>query len=109
VSADVWLVIDTGGPEPAEVPRTAMNVTYNLTPMLRAAGFIGWQELRGTGARESLPMLRETLRALVEEPARLEVHTPANGWGTRDWAIAAFTEMVAAAEAHPLARWDGWL
>lgn len=108
MSADVWLVIDTGGPDPARVTDT-VNVTYNLSPMLRAAGFVGWDELCGMGAAESLPMLRETLRALTEDPERFEVHTPPNGWGTRDWAVEAFTRLVADAEAHPLARWAGWL
>ncbi len=108
MSADVWLVIDTGGPEPARLTET-VNVTYNLTPMLREAGFVGWDELRKLGARDSLPMLRETLRALNEDAARLEAYAPANGWGSRAWAVEAFTRMVADAEAHPLARWDGWL
>jgi hypothetical protein len=109
VSADVWLAIDTGGPEPARLTDPSVNVTYNLSPMLRAAGFVGWDGLMGMGAAESLPMLRETLRALVEEADRLEVHAPPNGWGTREWAIEAFQRMVAEAEAHPLARWGGWL
>jgi hypothetical protein len=40
VSAEYWLLADTGGPEPVEVFST--NITYNLGPMLRAAGFPDW-------------------------------------------------------------------
>lgn len=47
MSADVWLVIDTGGPEPATVTDT-VNVTYNLTRGVHADG----RGRRGAPARQ---------------------------------------------------------
>lgn len=107
MSADVWLDAYTGGPEPAVVAE--FNLTYNLTPMLRAAGFCGWRELLGQTAAASAPMLRAIRTSLIEQPARFEAMNPENGWGNRELAVDVITAMIAATEAHPNAVWGGWL
>ncbi len=108
MSADVWLQIDTGGPEPTSVTETR-TLTYNLTPMLRAAGFCGWQELMGQNAAESEPMLMATGRALRADPARFKAMNPENGWGDYEQAIDMMEELALDARKHPKAHWGGWL
>lgn len=61
MSADVWIVRNActtckrGDGQGAE-----LNITYNLTPMLRKAGFCGWGELVGMQAKaagQHIPVL----------------------------------------------------
>lgn len=108
MSADVWLAIDTGGTETARVTDT-INCTYNLTPMLREAGFCGWRELLGRAAGESLPLLLDVQRALLADPSRFQGMNPPNGWGTYEGLLRVVADMIAAAGEHPKATWEGWL
>lgn len=102
MSADVWLTIDTGGAEPARVTG-GTNCTYNLTPMLREAGFCGWGELIGQTGEQSLPMLLDVQRTLSADPARFRALNPPNGWGDYDGLLRVVAELVSAA-----AEQDQW-
>lgn len=60
------------------------NVTYNLSPMLAAAGYIGHREVMGWGARRfGRHMLRVHLE-LLSLPGYYAEFNPPNGWGTYD-------------------------
>lgn len=131
MSADVWLVVDTGGPDPARLEDTAENVTYNLSALLSACGFPGHRTMLGMRAREAARVysaVAENLRAAFYPPERvgpvphadaeerrikrlayLTSLLPDNGWGTVENALAFCDRMAAACAAHPLATVDGWL
>lgn len=101
MSASYWLEIDTGGDEPL-CTGESINVTYNLGPMLRAAGFPIWERLRGAPASETASMLAgvaERLRANKDQ--LVAEHSPANGWGDWKWAVEFVDEFHALCVRHP--------
>lgn len=109
MSADYWLELDTGGPEPARVG-ASWNVTYNLGPMLRAAGFPDWHALIGAPCSEAAGPLAAVVARLRADRDRLVAeHTPANGWGSHEWALAFVEGLAADCAAHPKATIGGWL
>lgn len=110
MSADYWLEIDTGGPEPVQITDPSFNVTYNLGPMLRAAGFPDWKELRGMTAADAGQVLTGVAELLLMDRVRLERDfSPANGWGDWNCAYEFVTEFRAACLAHPKAVVAAWL
>ena len=107
MSADHWLVMDTGGDEDAEIHGTQLNITYNLTPMLREAGYPGHREIIGQEAGSLVEMFG-MLTSKLEDPS-LDRLNPSNGWGDRLGAVGwarAFAEVCA---SHPKARVGGGL
>lgn len=108
MSADLWLEIDTGGPEPAEVSET-FNVTYNLSGMLRAAGYPGHREMIGAPASEAGGVFLAVADRLRTSPDDFREHLPENGWGTVEWAVEFCDLMAKACAQHPAARIGGWL
>jgi len=107
MSADYWLQIDTGGPEPATL--ASFNCTYNLGEMLRAAGFPEWDALTGAPASETGGMLRSVADKLRADPEQFKTYNPPNGWGTYEGAIEFLNEFAAACAAHPKATIGSWL
>ncbi len=85
MSADVWIVKDAcahcgrGDASGAE-----LNVTYNLTPMLREAGFVGWGGLVGMRAVEAGEHILAVLDEMALDDARWRAMNPPNGWGDYD-------------------------
>jgi hypothetical protein len=108
VSADLWLEIDTGGPEPAQVSADR-NVTYNLGRMLRAAGLPSWDDLIGAPASEAGSIFARVARSLRDNPQIYDPMAPENGWGTRLSAIEWCEALAADCAAHPRARVGGSL
>jgi len=109
MSADYWLEIDTGGPECATLTEN-FNVTYNLGPMLRAAGFPDWDALKGAPASEVAGMLDGVARKLHGDRERLTAEfTPENGWGDWDWAVKFVEGFRDSCAAHPKATIGAWL
>jgi hypothetical protein len=96
MSADHWLTIDTGGPEPARVGDDH-NVTYNVSKMLAEAGYPGHKATDGMRAG----VLAATLATVVENLAdpRFDEFNAPNGWGTRqttlEWAQRFHADCVA--------------
>ncbi|MBT0771735.1 hypothetical protein KIH74_22535 [Kineosporia sp. J2-2] len=109
MSADVWLEVDTGAPEGQRIDGTERNLTYNLSGMIRRAGFIGWQNLMGMVAAEAEPMLRKTVENLRSDPAEYRPLNPSNGWGTYEDAIEVLEAMAGDCARHPKAVYGGWL
>jgi len=110
MSADYWLVIDTGGPEPSRLHDPSLNITYNLGPMLRAAGFPDWKALDGAPASEAAGMLDDVARRLRADRSRLVAEfTPENGWGDWDGAVKFIEDFRDECAAHPKATIEAWL
>ena len=87
MSADVWIEAKTCescgvAPEGAQ-----LNITYNLSPMLREAGFIGWSNLRGMDAREAGVRILAILDHMRADEPRWRAMNPENGWGDYDECI----------------------
>ncbi len=109
MSADYWLVIDTGGEEPARLTDPSINCTYNLGEMLRAAGFPAWNALIDAPASETGGMLRAVADKLRSDPEQFKAYNPPNGWGTYEGAIEFLDAFAAACAEHPKATIGGWL
>lgn len=101
MSYDVWLVIDTGGPEPAQVGRN-WNYTTNCSPMWRAAG-ANLADFHDKTAAECEPVLRAAIAAMVTTPAIYRALDPENGWGSYDTLLPALVELADTMAAHPKA------
>lgn len=108
MSADYWLEVDTGGPEPVEVSET-FNVTYNLGPMLREAGFPSWDALRGAPAVETAGVLDGVARNLRADPGRFRALNPKNGWGNYEVCVEWVEDFRDACAANPKATIGAWL
>lgn len=106
MSVDATLVIDTGSDEPYDIDDAWFNYTHNLAPMLREAGYPGWQALNGAPASESGGMLRKVADTLRADPERFKALNPPNGWGSYEGAISVMERMADACARHPRAHWS---
>lgn len=87
MSADVWI---ESPPCPAcghGDPGAELNITYNLSRMLREAGFIGWGELEGMNAQAAGTHILGVLDGMAANPDRWRAMNPPNGWGDYDSCI----------------------
>ena len=101
MSADVWIeakACESCGvaPEGAE-----LNITYNLSGMLREAGFIGWSNLRGMDARQAGVHILAILDHMRADEPRWRAMNPENGWGDYGGLVAFVAEYLAACEQYP--------
>ncbi len=103
MSADYWLEIDTGGPKPVHLGNYEWNCTYNLGPMLRAAGFPDWILLDGAQASDAAGMLDNVSRTLRSDPEKFRAMNPPNGWGDYEGAIEFVESMRDGCAANPRA------
>lgn len=102
MSYDVWLDIDTGGPERVEVKGTDHNMTSNVAPMWRKAG-ADLAEFDGKTAGDMLPVLTAAIRTMVDNPSDYEPLNPPNGWGSYGTCLRFLNELRADFERHPKA------
>jgi hypothetical protein len=109
MSADYWLEVDAGGPEPVRIGES-WNVTYNLGAMLRAAGFPEWRALIGAPCSEAAGPLAAVAERMRADRDRLTAeYTPDNGWGSFEWALDFVSGLAADCAAYPKATIGGWL
>lgn len=101
MSYDVWLVIDTGGPELAVVGKDH-NTTSNVAPMWRLAG-ANVAEFDGRIAGDLLPELDKAIAEMETNPAPYEALNPVNGWGSRKTCLAFLWSLRGNFAAHPRA------
>lgn len=101
MSYDVYLSIDTGGPEPALVT-DGRNMTSNVSPMWRLAG-ADIAAFHGRTAGECLPQLREAIERMETDPAPFRALNPANGWGSYETCLRFLRELAEDFVAHPKA------
>jgi hypothetical protein len=102
MSYDVWLTIDTGGPEPAVVGRDSWGYTSNCAPMWRAAG-ADLGEFDGKLAGDCARLLRSAIVRMKAIPATFEAMNPENGWGSYKTLVPALERLLKEFELHPLA------
>lgn len=100
MSYDVYLMIDTGGPEPYTFGD--WNYTSNCAPMWREAG-ADLAEFHGKLAGECAPILEKAIDVMRREPERFKAMNPPNGWGDYDSVIDRLVYLVEMLEAHPKA------
>lgn len=126
MSADLWLELPGQGQEPdVVIPTRAplesgpgdsndevyhLNVTYNLSPMLKACGWRWDKELlEGARAADIGEPALATLEALKADPEGLRKLNPPNGWGSYDELVEVWAEFVEAIERYPEATVRLWL
>lgn len=101
MSYDIWLTIDTGGPEPATV-YDDWNYTSNCGPMWRLAG-ADLAEFDGKTAQECRGDLWNAIQDMKANPAKYEALNPENGWGSLDTLVPALERLSEAFARHPKA------
>mgnify|MGYP001582221770 CR=1 FL=1 len=111
MSADVWI-------ERAPCPhcgrsdeRVELNITYNLSQMLREARFCGWPNLRGMPAQKAGEHILEVLDGMTADPGRWRAMNPPNGWGDYDSCLQGRMRRWAeeCTKAGPDDTIGGWL
>ncbi len=101
MSYDLWLTIDTGGPEPAVVADVG-NMTSNVGPMWRLAG-ADLAGFHGKPVADCVDQLRAAVADMRANPGKYLPLNPPNGWGDYHGCLEYLTDMLAAFEAHPKA------
>lgn len=91
------------------VDSTTFNLTYNLSPMLWAAGMPPWKEFIGMRAGDAGSIWQAVVDELQDDPDKYKELNPANGWGDYDGAVEVLTALAAACMQHPDATVGGWL
>jgi len=106
MSADVTLSCNSCGQAVAE-----LNVTYNLTPMLKAAGFRGWRWVARptTTVTELAEHLARVSAELRRDSARYQAMNPVNGWGTYPGLLMALEDFTDRAKRFPDSVISTWL
>jgi len=99
MSLDVYLT----AVRPTEV--YSANITHNLNKMAEAAGIYKacWrpEEIGITKAAQLIPILREGLAKMRDDPERFRAHNSPNGWGTYDNFVRWIGRYLAACEENP--------
>lgn len=95
MSWDFWMSIDAGGTEPAVV-RDDINYTYNVSPMYLDAidhddGIGG---LNGMTGEQCIPILRDAIKRMEDDPAKYQAMNPENGWGDYRGALEVLRDLL---------------
>jgi hypothetical protein len=101
MSYDVYLTIDTGGPEHALVTG-GRNMTSNVAQMWRLAG-ADIAEFHGRIAADCVPLLRAAIADMEDHPGRFRPLNPANGWGSYETCLEFLRELLGDFVQHPKA------
>lgn len=103
MSYDVYIEIDTGGPEPA-ILCDDMNYTFNCSPMFRdALGGNGINDLHDKACGDAIPMLRRAVADMEDRPAHYKKMNPDNGWGDYSGALSFLRAILDRCVQHPKA------
>lgn len=113
MSYDGWLVMDTGGSEPATVAELG-NFTSNVAPMWRKALAAAGEDIRlsdteGRGAAAVLPLLRKAVEHMEDHPDEYRELNPPNGWGDYDGALGYLRNVTQLCAKHPKASLHWWV
>lgn len=112
MSADVWIEIHPCGHcGRSDEMGEKLNVTYNLSAMLTAAGFMGWPKIVGRPAAFVGNHIIEVLDFMAENPDKWRAMNPENGWGSYDVCLQGRMRRWAQAclDAPTGATIGGWL
>ena len=92
-------------------PDDELNVTYNLSSMLREAGFVGWGGIVGKPAQKVGRHILAVLDRMERNPGKWRAMNPENGWGTYDKCLQRRMRYWATRcrDAGPNDTIGGWL
>ena len=108
MSLDIWLSIDTGGPELASLD-ISYNYTHNVTFMWAKAGcYDALYNSNGKLAREIIGDLRKAIIAMEEDPKAYKALNPKNGWGDYEGALAWLKALTDEFALNPNATIGVW-
>ncbi|WP_407563347.1 hypothetical protein [Streptomyces sp. 184] len=100
MSYDVYLVIDTGGPEPAAVVDVG-NYTSNVSGMWEDALGYPLKNLHGWQAEDARTDLQQAVHDMETHPEAYRAMNPPNGWGDYEGALDYLRRLGDACRAHP--------
>lgn len=103
MSWDIWLEVDTGGPEPATIAHEPLNYTYNVSPMYRLAGLGTPSEWDGKPADEVYRITTVVAKTMVERWDECVALNPENGWGDAGGALDFILHVRRVCADHPRA------
>lgn len=87
-----------------------MNLTYNLSPMVQAAGLPKWDDLVGMKARKVAKIIKKCVDELLKNPEKYRAMNPENGWGNYDIAVRVLSRFAADCAVAPRGSTiGGWL
>ena len=118
MSADWWVKAHKPGCDESADCRCPgdgdLNVTYNLSEMLRQPGLFknGHRDLMHAPCSEAAGVADSALRRLQSDPEHFRQWNPENGWGDYEGAVRFVTSLrdLCASWSHvPGARLEGWL
>lgn len=106
MSYNVYLEIDTGGPEEDwPIAVEIGNYTANVSPMWhKALGGVSLRDFHLVNAREAAPKLAEAVKAMQADPDAYRAMNPPNGWGDYDGALRYLRDLAEACAKHPKCR-----
>jgi hypothetical protein len=104
MSYDLYLMIDTGGPEPAEVADVG-NYTSNVSPLWALALGKPLSEFHGAAAGSCVKTLEKAVRHMRDpaNAARYRAMQPENGWGNLEGATRYLEDLLSECRRHPRA------
>jgi hypothetical protein len=107
MSYDIWLEIDTGGPEPATVAEVG-NYTSNVSGMWADALGRSLGDYHGAPCSEAAGSLLRGVERMKADPAHYEAMNPENGWGDYEGALKYLEQLYEACTRHPKATIAIW-
>lgn len=82
----------------------AVDITYNLAEMWRAAGLpFSDENIEGMTGKDMGEALEEGLALLQADPERYKAFNPSNGWGTYEGLCDAVKQLLDACKQYPTA------
>lgn len=78
------------------------NITHNLSTMWKQAGvYEALYESKGKTAKDVLPILKQGLEKMVQQPSYFKQFNASNGWGKYEDAINFLVELIEEFEKFP--------
>ena len=110
MSYDIWLEIDTGGKERAQVAEVG-NYTSNVGEMwgraldhARVTQRTSLRDLHGWSASKAIPILIKAVTWFEENMEEMQELNPPNGWGDARGALSYLRTLLDECRAHPKAE-----
>ena len=90
-----------------EIPiGNTFNYTHNTNPMIRKAGFAGWNNetlSKGVSCRWFCDQLETVIAEMTSDIKTYRDMNPENGWGNADRLLTYLSEMLATFRPYPSA------
>jgi len=104
---NLYVDVDTGGPELHRIVLLNENITHNLMKMANEAGVYEalWEPIENgfASAGDIIEVLESGIRRMIINQEYYEQFNPPNGWGTYGNLLESMCEIVQACREHPKA------